>query len=145
MYAVNTTVITVLTNRSSRFVRYRETTGTYYYQAYTVLVSSSGLYRFTSFSNVDTYGYLYANGFFPESPRINIYGFDDDTAGYSQFQFTMLLNSSASYTLVVTTFSPEISGNITILVSGLTRATLTARNGNSTTLTSTSPSTSKII
>ena len=92
--------------------------GQYFYVAIRVNFTSSGNYIFRSSSNLDTYGCLYNKPFVPSTPTTNLVVSDDDSAGNSQFQFTVTAQSGTTAILVVTTYSTGTTGSITIRVNG---------------------------
>ena len=77
-----------------------------------------GWYTFTSRSSFDAYGYLYNGSFDPFSPLINLRTFDDDSGNDRQFQIGHQLQSGHIYTLVITTYTPNDSGNFSITANG---------------------------
>ena len=135
IYTVNVTARASLTTGSPSFTRYSGNAGNFYYQAFRVTVPASGSFRFASLSNVDSFGYLYSPTFDPSSPAVNLLAFDDDSGSNGQFRFTLSLQSNTNYILVVTTYGSNVIGDINVLVSGLTGATVTPVSTNSSTTT----------
>ena len=68
---------------------------------------------------MDTYGYLYSQNFYPNSPSLNLIQSDDDSGGNNQFQFEVYLQSNMTYVLVSTTFGSMIVGDYEVIVQGL--------------------------
>ena len=69
-------------------------------------------------SSVDTYGYLYKRSFDPSSTSLNLLMEDDDSGSSEQFKLTAFLRPSITYVLVVTTSSPYVTGQFSIIASG---------------------------
>ncbi len=67
---------------------------------------------------MDTYGYIYDSSFDPAFPTINLLALDDNTGGNDQFKFGNVFPSLANWILVVTTFSPGVTGAFSIFASG---------------------------
>ena len=63
------------------------------------------------------FGYLYTSSFSATNPTSNILVYNDDSGGFQQFSFLILL-SVGNYTLVATTFNANITGNFSIVVEG---------------------------
>ncbi|CAF4065660.1 unnamed protein product, partial [Rotaria sp. Silwood1] len=55
------------------------------------------------------------------SPSSNLLVQDDESGGNSQFQFAVNLEAGATYILVVTTYSPSVTGAFSICVTGPNR------------------------
>ena len=89
----------------------------YYYEAIQLIVKRTDSYTVTSKSSIDTYGYIYRNNFYPYSPSLNIIVEDDDSGGNRDFKLTSSLQAGAAYILVVTTFSPGVTGSFGIVTS----------------------------
>ena len=68
---------------------------------------------------MDTYGYLYSQNFYPNSPSLNLIRSDDDSGENNQFQFEVYLQSNMTYVLVLTTLDPLMVGNYEVIVQGL--------------------------
>ena len=68
---------------------------------------------------MNTYGYIYNNSFNALEPAANIIAIDDDGAGNNQFLFNIFINTSRRYILVVTTYSPYITGPFSIIAIGM--------------------------
>jgi hypothetical protein len=107
-----------LTTNSSAYSR---TSGAskYYYETIQVKVVEAGWYVLTSASIVNTYGYIYKSNFNPFNPFENLLFQDDDkSCEPHQFQLITHLQPSVTYVLVVTTFSPQVTGDFSIRVFG---------------------------
>ena len=97
-----------------------------YYHAYRFMVSTSGMYRFTTNSSIDTYGLLYDGEMDPSSPSASLLAFNDDGgAGYGlQFKIIANLEAGSTYVIVVTTHGAMITGGFRLVASGPTLVTL---------------------
>jgi hypothetical protein len=90
----------------------------FYYEAIQVRVPTTGLYSFRSISSLDAYGYLYENDFNPWDISSNLLTRDDDSGGSVQFLITYTLQSTGTYVLVFTTYSPGETTAFSIAGSG---------------------------
>lgn len=88
-----------------------------YYQAIQIMVNTSGTYDLTSISNMDTYACLYQDDFNPTDITRNLISCNDDSNG-NQFGLTNYLQAGITYTLVFTTYSPNVQGSYTVVGSG---------------------------
>ncbi|CAF5129992.1 unnamed protein product, partial [Rotaria magnacalcarata] len=118
-----------LTFSSERFPN-----STKYYQAIEVIVNITGTFSFTSSSNMDTFGYLYAGVFDLSNPNLNLLTSNDDSAGNNQFKLIANLEAGVSYTLVFTTFGENVIGPFTIIAVGPTSVDFFPRNVTDTTM-----------
>lgn len=109
-----------LSASSETFIRPGKISGTYRYEAIRVAIytSTSGRYTFRSNSSLDTYGYLYNGSFNPFNPSLNLIASDDDSGGSGQFLFNVTLTYDNVYILVVTTYSPNVTGVYTVTALG---------------------------
>jgi hypothetical protein len=96
----------------------------YYYEAIQVNVNKTGSYTLGSNSIVYTYGYLYKDNFNPFQPSENLISENNNIGGGGQFKFTIDLQASTTYILVVTTFDPNVQGKFSIFVSDPSKVTL---------------------
>lgn len=103
---------------SQYFYRPTQSDGYYYYEALRFRVSTTGSYRFTSSSSMDTFGLLYNSPFDPSYSSLNLITSDDDGGGSRQFTINSYLQSGQTYVLVVTTYAPRVSGSYSIYTSG---------------------------
>ena len=69
-------------------------------------------------SSMDTYGYIYDGSFNPAVPTNNLLALDDNSGGNYQFLFGNVFPSLANWILVVTTFSPNVTGAFSITATG---------------------------
>ncbi|CAF4021345.1 unnamed protein product [Adineta steineri] len=90
----------------------------FYYEAIQVNVRRSGLYTFFSKSNIDTYGSIHNDYFNPSNAYENQLADDGDNCKPHQFRFTIALESSIKYVLVVATRESSKGGVFSIFVSG---------------------------
>ncbi|CAF3741847.1 unnamed protein product [Rotaria sp. Silwood1] len=122
---------TVLTNASEQFCRVGDcSTAAYYYQAFTLNFSIPGYYLFKSISNIDTYGYMYKKILVPADPFENLLASNNDGAGNHQFRVYIWLDTATTYYLVVTTNKPIVTGQFTVIVTGLGSLTLSPMNAS---------------
>lgn len=98
--------------------------GKYYYETIKVNVQETGYYTFGGISTIDTYGYIYQNNFNPFNPKKNLIAEDGCDIGHYKFNFIRALQANITYIMVVTTFSPNIQGNFSVVVSGPSSITL---------------------
>ncbi|CAF0986126.1 unnamed protein product [Adineta steineri] len=114
---VQTTYVSKLTTNSSTY--FPQCAGlSSYYEAIQVNVRRSGLYTFFSKSGMDTYGSIYNEYFNPSNPFENRLSDNDDSCDQDQFRFTIALESSIKYILVVSAFFSKVTGEFSIFVSG---------------------------
>ncbi|CAF3980977.1 unnamed protein product, partial [Adineta steineri] len=73
---------------------------------------------------MDTYGYIYEDNFNPMNPFENELSQNYRSCRFQGFKFIAYLRTGANYILVVTTSSPNIIGNFSILTSGPDNITL---------------------
>lgn len=92
--------------------------GNFYYQAVLITVPTTGIYTITSQSLVDTFGCLYSPSFDRRSPNQDLIVSDDDSGGNGQFRLNRNLAVNRRYYLVVTTYSPSVTGTFTVTISG---------------------------
>ncbi|CAF0918842.1 unnamed protein product [Adineta steineri] len=114
---VQTVYASKLTTNSSTYLLDCSSSSSYY-EAIQVKVSRSGLYTFFSKSNLDTYGSIYKDYFNPSNPIKNRLNYDDNSCNQRQFGFTIALETSITYILVVTTNDYSKIGAFSIFVSG---------------------------
>ncbi|CAF1456547.1 unnamed protein product [Adineta steineri] len=87
-------------------------------------VEETGYYALSSDSSMDTFGDIYEDDFNPMNPFENLLSQDYRSCSYEDFKFIVYLHTGTKYILVVTTSSPNITGNFSILTSGSTNITL---------------------
>jgi hypothetical protein len=112
-----TNYTSVLTDSSPIYDRFGGS-GKYYYEAIKISVPETGYYFFGSYSNIDTYGYLYSNSFNPLNIEQNLITGDNDAAQDFQFIVQHQLTSTKTYILVVTTNEQMVRGSILIFSYG---------------------------
>ncbi|CAF4031138.1 unnamed protein product [Adineta steineri] len=114
---VQTIYVSKLTTNSSTY--FPQCAGlSSYYEAIQVNVRRSGLYTLFSKSDMDTYGSIYNEYFNPSNPFENRLLDNDDSCDQDQFRFTVALESSIKYILVVSAFFSKVTGEFSIFVSG---------------------------
>ena len=114
-----------LSDASPVFIRPNGYGDGYYYQAFSFMVFTDGLYSFTTDSVIDTYGLLYDGTFNPTMASGSLMEYDDDGGIGLQFKITTYLLALKTYTLVVTTHGSFIGGPFSGTASGPTPLTLT--------------------
>lgn len=95
----------------------------HYYEATQVKVLASGWYVFSSNSSINAYAYLYQNYFNPSNPMENYLDQDVSSCSNGQFRLAFNLQSDRTYVLLVTTFSPEETGDFEVYASGISKVT----------------------
>ncbi|CAF4108780.1 unnamed protein product [Adineta steineri] len=96
----------------------------YYYQAIRVKVMETGYYALSSSSSIHTFGDIYEDDFNPMNPFENLLLQDYRSCSYEDFKFIVYLHTGIKYILVVTTSSPNMTGNFSILTYGPNNITL---------------------
>ncbi len=97
----------------------------YYYEARQVTVIEDGYYTFGISSNVSIVGYIYKDSFNPLNPFINLMPQKNVFCGNKQFQQIPYFQANTMYVLVITTLSPNVTGDLQVDVSGPKNVTLT--------------------
>ncbi|CAF4125644.1 unnamed protein product, partial [Adineta steineri] len=116
---VISTYSSFLTPNSATFTRPSVVTGRYYYAVVQVSISTPGVYQFSSFSSIDTYGYFYNDTFKSIDPSSHLIAEnDDDASDDKQFLISIDLQSNRRYTLVTTTHGTSVTGSIKIIAVG---------------------------
>lgn len=88
--------ITIILNTSSpKFRRIGGSSANYYYSVVLISISRSGLYTFTSSSNIATHGLVYMNSFDPENPNSNLLTQDNDSDNNGRYRISVFLQSSS--------------------------------------------------
>ncbi|CAF4123497.1 unnamed protein product, partial [Adineta steineri] len=142
--AFQTVYTSELTTNSSTYLRLCSSSSSYY-EAIQVNVRRSGLYTFFSKSNMFTYGYIYEDDFNLYNPFENQLVFSDGKCNPRQFGFTIDLDTSITYILVVTTSYPNITGAFLIFASGPSNVDLKNIKVSSTQTTTLNPSNNRIL
>jgi hypothetical protein len=127
LYLMNVTLSSALSANSRIYIRYGSDSNCYF-ETFQITVPVAGEYHIMTTGLVDTYGYLYINGFFVNSLATNLIAFDDDGSGSDNFKLSNVLQPNVKYYLVVTTYSSYTVGEYTVVVSGLSRANITLTN-----------------
>jgi hypothetical protein len=98
----------------------------FYYETIDVNVAETGYYTFGSTEGIPTLGYIYKDNFNPFNPFENLHSQPDNNCNNGwYFKLIAHLQASTTYVLVVTTYSPNVTGNVSITVSGPNNVTLT--------------------
>ncbi|CAF1591005.1 unnamed protein product [Adineta ricciae] len=104
-----------LTNQNLMYNRNGSSLPNFYYEVINVTVPAAGSYIFQCYSNIDTFGYIYNQAFYPLSPAMNlINAFDDENIERWEFSFMLTFNSPDTSLLVVTTYNPNMTGSFLI-------------------------------
>ncbi len=82
---------------------------------------------------MDTYGYLYGGNFYPLNASFNLFEQDDDSGDNKQFELTYYLVADLAYTLVVTTYDPNVNGPFSVVAFGPDNVTFIPINAVKTT------------
>ncbi|CAF0989789.1 unnamed protein product [Adineta ricciae] len=90
----------------------------YYYIALRLNVSTNGTYYIVSYSNVDTYGYIYNSSFIASAPDTNFLISNDNSAGYGAFLLSTNISPISTYVLVVTTYWTNVTGPYAVIAYG---------------------------
>ncbi|CAF1289085.1 unnamed protein product [Adineta ricciae] len=112
--------ISVLSNYSNELTKNSPKVpgATEYYHTINIIVKKSGLYTFTSQSNLNTFGVLFMDRFDPLNIGLYLISsvnlFDDN----HQFKLSHNLKEGTPYVLLITTTSAYQTGNFTIIASG---------------------------
>jgi len=106
-----------LTENHQMYPRLSSDESNYYYEAIEVNVVEAGVYIFASNSIVPLFGYIYNSSFDHFRPYQNLL-VGDGKGCDQQFKLRIYLQVSTTYVLVVTTFSPNVTGAFSIIASG---------------------------
>ena len=91
----------------------------FYYKTIEVNVVETGYYTFGSYSRIRLLSYIYKDNFNPFNPLENLHSQPDNNCNRGlDFKLIADLQISSTYILVVTTYSPNVTGNFSIFVSG---------------------------
>jgi hypothetical protein len=108
----------LLDERSQTYAREVCRLPNYFYEALAFNVSIAGEYSFWSYSDVNTYGYLYRDDFNPFQPLVNRLAEDDDSCNNKHFRITHRLLSNTKYILAVTTHGVNVTGTFSVMSAG---------------------------
>ncbi len=115
---VQTVYASELTTDSQAYARTGCDESNYYYETIQVNVVTSGVYILSSNSSINTYGYIYRDHFNPINSSDNLLSEDDQHCENNQFKLVIDIQSSTTYVLVVTTYSPKVTGPFSIFAYG---------------------------
>ncbi|CAF1209524.1 unnamed protein product [Adineta steineri] len=96
----------------------------YYYETIRVNIVETGYYALSSNSSMNTFGDIYKDDFNPMNPFENLLSQGYRACSSQDFKFIAYLYTGTTYILVVTTSSPNMTGNFSILASGPNNITL---------------------
>lgn len=139
---INSNYSSALTNNSQKFARTNGASN-FYYEAIQLFVYTAGTYTIVSSSNIDTYGYIYANNFNASNLGLNLIAQDDDSAGNAQFRLVVYLQPSITYILIATTYSGGVIAPFTIVASGPSRVSFNQTNTITTATATTQQTTAR--
>ena len=91
----------------------------FYYEAFEVKVPENRYYTIWSSADIDTYGYIYETSFDSLNPIENLLIKNGKEGSKNQFKFAIPLYDDTTYILVVTTYSPLVTGDIEIHTLGV--------------------------
>lgn len=83
-----------------------------------ISVRTTGIYKLSTQSNMDTYGYLYQPMFDVRFIYLNLIDEDDDSFGDGQFEIENTFQANQSYVVVVSTYNPYEMGIFTAVGTG---------------------------
>jgi hypothetical protein len=115
-----------------------------------VNVATAGTYLFECKSYIDTFAFVHSGTFDVANPALNLLGsVDDANSDNWEFRFSINFSSAGTVILVVTTYSPSVTGQFLIVTTGPNKVTFTPlsitgkpiTSSNSTTTTTTTPTT----
>ncbi|CAF0853836.1 unnamed protein product [Adineta steineri] len=90
-----------------------------YYEAIQMNATITGYYTFLINSEMKTmYAYIYTNNFNPFDVTKNMLRHNGDFNNRGQFQLTAALQANMKYVFVMTTSALNVTGNVSIQVSG---------------------------
>ncbi|CAF1078687.1 unnamed protein product [Adineta steineri] len=96
----------------------------YYYETIRMNVLETGYYALSSNSSMNTFGDIYKDDFNPMNRFENLLSQNYQSCSYQDFKFIVYLYTGTTYILVVTTSSPNMTGNFSIMTSGPNNITL---------------------
>ncbi|CAF1514531.1 unnamed protein product [Adineta steineri] len=106
-----------LTSQSPTFDRDSQRAD-FYYEVFQFNIITNGSYVLWSESQMGTFGYIYKDNFDPNQPLKNKLFEHSGMCNEGQFKLIVDLQVDVKYILVVTTFYPNVTGNLSIIVSG---------------------------
>ena len=115
---IESTYSSVLTRDSPIFARTDCKTSNYYYEAIRMEIVQSGCYNLIGNSSIDVYGQDYKDQFNPLFPMHDLFAEDGRTYRDGHFELQTSLLNNTKYILVVTTFHQNITGTLSVLVTG---------------------------
>ncbi len=97
----------------------------YHYEARQVTVIESGYYTFGIYSSFDVVGYIYKDSFNPLNPFVNLMPQNNFRCGNQWLKLIPYFQANTVYVWVITTFNPNVTGELQVDVSGPKSVTLT--------------------
>ena len=130
IYLVNVPSITETTYSS--FLTYNHTMFSrtsfdhpyYYFESIEITAYTNDFYVITANSSIDLYGFVYKDHFDRFNPTANRLAWYGKCCNKDQFKFTLELQSSLKYVLVVTTYEQNVIGPFSIIIFGSNRVRL---------------------
>ncbi|CAF0870249.1 unnamed protein product [Adineta steineri] len=117
--ATTSTYSSELTNQDLMYARNGSSATNFYYEVIRISVTTAGPYIFQCNSNIDTIAYTYKQTFNPLKPAENLITvFDDEDFERWEFRISRTFYAPSIILLVVTTYSPNITGPFLIVASG---------------------------
>jgi hypothetical protein len=114
----------VLTANSPTYSHTSCGSSNYHYEAIQVNVTESGCYSFGSNSSINIFVYIHKDKFDPFNPSTNSVARLDAKLINTQVKVITHLQAGTPYVLVVTTWSPNVIGTFSIIVSGPNKVNL---------------------
>ncbi|CAF1124491.1 unnamed protein product [Adineta ricciae] len=134
---ITSTYSALLTANSPQYARVNGTSSNYYYETVQLRITTPGIYNIKGSSSLDSYGFLYTGTFDPVNPSVNLFLQNDDGSGDGQFSFNINFGSAYTLTIVVTTYNANLTGPISVIVTGPASATFARLSSYITTASST--------
>ena len=97
----------------------------HHYEAVQFRVTKSGCYTFISKSDLSIIGYLYTHSFNVFNPNSEWFVSHHSNENNAQLNFTVQLDSTIKYVLIVSTYLPNKMGNFSIIVFGASEVIFT--------------------
>ena len=119
-YSIQSFYTSALTSNSLTFCRVGTCASTIFfrYQPIGLMTTMAGLYAIRSNSSLDTVGFLFDTAVIQIADGSEAIRSNDDDGGDSQFLILMSLQAMFNYTLVVTTYNPNVTGPFLVSAGG---------------------------
>lgn len=92
-----------------------------YYEAIQLTVSTSGCYAFIIKSDINIIMTIYIDSFYLFYPRAEYFAYNHGNQNNTLSNFTVQLDATVVYVLIVTTYLPHTMGNFSIVASGTSK------------------------